>query len=60
MQKVENSDCGILFTIDIGYEIKKTSTFSILPELVARWSLIEIEGGVESHFIGLQIVGLWK
>lgn len=59
-EKVENSDFGILFTIDIGYEIKKTSTFSILPELVARWSLIEIEGGVASRFIGLQIVGLWK
>jgi hypothetical protein len=58
--QVENSDIGPILSMDAGYEFKKYEKYSLVIEFVYRNSLIEVEGSVESKFIGLQIVVLRK
>ncbi|MGH7492224.1 MAG: hypothetical protein ACREOO_07505 [bacterium] len=59
-ERVESSDLGPLFGIDVGYELKLARNLSLSPELVARWAIIQFEGAVTSSFVGVQVVGSWK
>jgi hypothetical protein len=59
-ERVTDSDATLLVGLDAGPEVRVSPRFSILPEVVLRYSLIEFEGGVGSRFIGLQLVGSWR
>jgi hypothetical protein len=59
-QRVESSDSGPVLSVDAGPEFRRSERFSLSPEIVFRWSAIEIEGTVTSCLIGLQIVASWN
>lgn len=59
-ERVEPSDSGLLLSVDGGPEFRRSDRFSLSPEIVFRWSVIEVEGSVGSRFIGLQVVASWK
>ena len=59
-QQVEASDWGLLLGLDMGPELRPSDTVSLSPELVLRYSSIEIEGSVGSRLIGLQCVVSWR
>ena len=59
-ERVTDTEIDIVLGIDVGYEFRRTENFSLSPEVVYRWTIIEFEGSVTSGFIGLQIVGSWK
>jgi len=59
-ERVTDSDATLLVGLDIGPEFRLSPRFSLSPELVFRYSLIELESSVGSRFIGLQLVGSWR
>lgn len=59
-QRVTASDWGLLLGLDAGPELRLSETVSLAPELVLRWSLIELEGSVGSSFVGAQCVVSWR
>jgi hypothetical protein len=59
-ERVETSDAGLLLGLDAGPEFHLSERVSLSPELVFRFSIIEVEGSVGSRFIGLQFVASWK
>jgi hypothetical protein len=59
-ERVTGSDATLVVGLDAGPEFRVNPRFSILPEVVLRYSLIEPEGSVGSRFIGLQLVGSWR
>jgi hypothetical protein len=59
-ERVESSDLGPLFGLDLGYELKLAGNFSLFPEVIARCSVIQWDGGVNASFVGVQVVGSWK
>jgi hypothetical protein len=59
-ERVTDSDATLVVGLDAGPEFRVSPRFSISPEVVLRYSLIEFEGSVGSRFIGLQVVGSWR
>lgn len=59
-ERVTSTDSGLAFGIDVGYEFRRTDGFSISPEIVYRFAMIEFEGSVTSSILAFQIVGMWK
>ena len=59
-ERVTDSDATLVVGLDAGHEVRVSPRFSISPEVVLRYSLIELEGSVGSRFIGLQLVGSWR
>jgi hypothetical protein len=59
-RRVTASDWGLLLGLDAGPELRLSETVSLAPELVLRWSLIELEGGVGSSFVGVQCTVSWR
>jgi len=59
-QRVEAHDSGPLVGLDLGHEIRLGDRLSLTPELAFRASLVELEGGVSSRFLGIQCVLSWR
>lgn len=59
-ERVEPSDSGLLLGVDAGPEFRRSERVSLSPEILFRWSAIEVEGSVGSRFIGLQVVASWR
>ena len=59
-ERVESSDSGLVLSVDAGPELRRSERFSLSPEILFRWSVIEVEGTVTSWLIGLQIVASWS
>lgn len=59
-ERVESSDSGLLLGVDAGPELRVNQRLSISPEVVFRFSAIELEGSVGSRFIGVQLVASWR
>jgi hypothetical protein len=59
-ERVEPGDFGLLLGVDAGPELRINGRLSISPEVVFRFSSIELEGSVDSRFIGAQLVASWR
>jgi hypothetical protein len=59
-ERVEAYDSGLLVGLDLGRELRLSDTVSLSPELVLRYSLVELEGSVGSSFVGVQCVVSWR
>ncbi len=59
-QRVVPRDFGPLLGLDAGPQLRRGRRVSLSPEVVLRSSLIELEGGVGSSFIGVQLVASWR
>lgn len=59
-QQVVAHDGGPLVGLDLGHEMRLSDRLSLTGELTFRSSLIELEGGVSSRFVGLDCVLSWR